>query len=325
MHRPAFAGYNTGAMTRTAVVVSILLSACASQPRQATVVPVPPVTHDSLRALPTACGIADTTATTRDTIYALGVERVAYAVAPDCAPHGVQPPTPVVIGVTLPPGTDLKDALDGSLPAGTPRPDVIVTNDPDVIALAARDRAFLVDTLPWQWLYVLMTPGPDSSLTNPTATERDALARDAVRQVARGAVLPANWMTGPPCPYQLPLPNQPPPIVAFEANDVIGRQLAERVVALAAAKPRPTWIPPVVTATARVAPLPIGSSPDAARPGRYAALVVRAPIGALPECSARGIAPLIEARAHAIVRRGSGAAFVVKPDGTLSFYRRGSR
>ena len=35
--------------------------------------------------------------------------------------------------------------------------------------------------------------------------------------------------------------------------------------------------------------------------------------------------PLVDSRAHVIVRRGSGAALLVAPDGTLQFIRRGPR
>ena len=103
--------------------------------------------------------------------------------------------------------------------------------------------------------------------------------------------------------------------MGYDANDVVAQQLAERIVALASNPARPTWIPMQVT---RVAPIATDSIATAVSTGRASAVVTSFPRGQVTACAA----PLVETRAHAIIRRGSGAAFIVGADGGISFSKR---
>jgi hypothetical protein len=64
--------------------------------------------------------------------------------------------------------------------------------------------------------------------------------------------------------------------------------------------------------------------------GRVAAAVIALPRDPRAQCGTanaplpwRGI-PLVDSRAHVIVRRGSGAAFTIGADGSLRFMRMGA-
>ena len=282
-----------------------------------------------------ACFVADTSAPTRDTIFVVGVEaRGADAAPTDCERRAsTTAASPVIVTETPPAGADPRDVMDRGLPAtGGPRPDVVLTRDPDVLAYAASSAEYFIRALPWNRTYVLVTT--DSASTTPSDAERDALARDAVSADARGAAPPFAWLTDPACvvPFAPP-PSTPQSVIAYAADDAIARQLAERVVALSGARARTAWLP---SAFARGAPAPrvaavvVDSIADVLATGRAAAAVVALSRDPRARCGTtdaplprRGI-PLVDSRAHVIVRRGSGAAFTIGADGTLRFTRRGA-
>jgi hypothetical protein len=278
-----------------------------------------------------ACVVADISAPTRDTIYVVGVEpRMGGAASQACEHRGTTTP-PVVITETPAPGADLRDVLDRGIPsARTPRPDVVVTREPTVISYATSSTGYFTVVLPYDRTYLLVTADSVSEVLSQR--ERDALARDAVTADARGAAPPFAWLADPTCVAPFVLSRATPgSVVAYAAGDPIARQLAERIVALAGALTRPVWLPASLAsgaAPARVAALAADSIADALATGRAAAAVVILPRDSRARCGTpnaplpwHGV-PLVDSRAHAIVRRGSGAAFIIDEDGSLLFTRR---
>lgn len=282
----------------------------------------------------TSCYVADTAVSPVDTVHVMGppIRDLPFALM-DCdgSPMPATTPPPVVFD-TLPAGTDLRDVLDRGLP-GTDgrRPDVVVTRDPDVLAYAARRDDYTSRALPWSRTYALLAPSADSTAATPTAEERDALARDAVQADARGAEPPLPWTGDSSCitPATSVTPRGPA-VLGYSAGDPIARQLAERVVALAASGQRPAWIAAALArASLRIRAVPSDSIDGALTAGTIAGAITayyREPplmcgeLGPIPPGYA-AIA-LVDSRAHVLVRRGSGAAFYIAHDGQLWFTRR---
>lgn len=244
--------------------------------------------------------------------------------------------SPVVDTVAVPRGVDLRDFLDRGLPAaaGTPRADVLVTRDPDVLSYAAQLGTYRSIALPWDRTYALVAPRFDSSAVPPTADERSALARDAVQADARGAQPPFWWETDTTCATGTPRYSAGAPrIIGYPADDPIARQLAERIVALAGAPQTPPWIPSALSSPAAGPLRTVGFAPtalnDALASGQIAAFVSGIPRGRPAECAGSAripagalLVPLVDSRAHALMRRGSGASFVIGSDGVLRFVPR---
>jgi len=288
-----------------------------------------------------ACVIADTLAPSPDTVRVLGTGD-AQDRAPssrfDCARRPIRfAGAPTVVTLRLPPRTDLRDLLDGRLASrGMATPDVVVTRDEMVIDFARRHPGYFVDTLPWLTSHLLVTRLGGSQAI-PTDPERDALAREAVTAEARGALGPFPWLTIDRCSLVVPPSSvTPPPRLAYTSGDAIARNVAERIVSLAGAHDRPLWLPIALTQVAagalRVTPVPADSLVGALAAGRVAAAVLSVSRDPTTTCSTRnndplpaGAIPLVDSRAHVIVRRGSGAAFLVGADGELHFLNRGNR
>ena len=286
--------------------------------------PHPGAAHGAVNR--TTCVVADNSAPTRDTLYAVGVEPGSGDADQTECERAATAALPVVITETPAPGTDLRDVLDrGLLATHGPRPDILVTRDPNVLAYAASSADYFTVVLPWNRTYVLVSA--DSMSAVPSQVERDALARDAVTADTRGALPPFAWLTDS-CLSPLVHPSTAPrPVIAYAAGDAIARQLAERIVALAGAGERTAWLPSG-TGVPRIAAIAADSISGALASGRAAAAVVavardpRARCGtASAPLSGHGT-PLVDSRAHVIVRRGSGAAFIIGVDGALRFVRR---
>ena len=131
---------------------------------------------------------------------------------------------------------------------------------------------------------------------------------------------------------------RPHAYLAYVAGDETSRQLAERVVSIAGTNAKRTWITSIVqdgppTHYLLMAKLPADSVAAALAAGRVAAAVVpdlardpraRCFIAGNARVNV-GAVPLVDTRAHAIIRRGSGAAFTIGADGSLDFYRQSAR
>jgi hypothetical protein len=196
-----------------------------------------------------------------------------------------------------PPSRDLRDAIDHG-------PDLVQTGDPDLLDYAGRRPGLTRVALPWSRVYLLLLPagGPGVAAAVPadTAEFRAALARNVVRAEAR----PADDSAWPDSAARCsPAPAAPPSsssAIVYPAADATARALAERLVALAG---------PAGLAVRGLEP---DSLSAALRRGDARAFVVSGPrmaAGACAESSdwpagARAV-PLVETRAHAIVRRGA--------------------
>jgi hypothetical protein len=285
-------------------------------------------------SLPSRCLVSDTTAESPDTVYAIAVTATGRPSA-DCEGRPFATTNaPVVVAITVPPGADLRDVLEGRAPP-TRRPDVIVTRDPPLIDFARRRGGYLVAPLTWSISYVLATAGTDDGVV-PDEAQRAAIARDAVSGDARGALEPFPWLTDSACTKSLGVRrSSPAPVIIYSSGDAIARGIAERVVSLAASRGNPTWLPEGVTrggAALRVAPLAPDSIVAALASGRAAAGVLALARDPLAPCGLssgapvpRGAIPLVDSRSHAIVRQGSGVTFIVGLDGTLHIVKRVTR
>lgn len=275
---------------------------------------------------------ADSGASTPDTLYVVTEPGAAAGAAGTECADSASGARPMVDSVPLPRGADLRDLLDRGLPVpGNPRVDVLVTRDPEALAYAAQLGGYRSVPLPWDRTYVLVAPIADSSAATPTAEQRDALARDAVQADARGAEPPFWWQRDAGCTGgAVRFAGGAPRVVGYAADDPIARQLAERIVALAGGRDSLAWLPRRLTATAAGPIRAAGFAPvalnNALAAGQIVAFVgayprtrpavctgtTRVPVGAT-------LLPLVDSRAHALVRRGSGAAFFIRSDGSLRF------
>ncbi|NIO29768.1 MAG: hypothetical protein GTO29_14580 [Candidatus Latescibacteria bacterium] len=144
---------------------------------------------------------------------------------------------------------DARDLLEGGI-------DVMITTDPAVIEYATSRPQFTTVPLPWDRAYVLLSTsrveklrwGGKLGTISPDLSER--LARDAVRGDARGYRPPSWWDDLHNECYELsaavsdfpPVPEGPYSLsdlrrILYDSNDPIARDLAERIVALAATDP----------------------------------------------------------------------------------------
>jgi hypothetical protein len=234
--------------------------------------------------------------------------------------------------------SELRDVLDGMRLAsgGSLRADILVTRDADVIAYGAR-LGYIATTLPWTLTYVLVPARPNASGAIPSVGERAALARDAVTSDARGATEPFAWLTDTACTAVVGKPSaEPRAVIAYRAGDSTAKQIAERIVALAGGTAVPPWISSALgmgtVATPRVAAFRGDSIYRALESGAASGAVIPILRDARDACGtdandrvSSGSVPLIDERAHVLVRRGSGAAFVITPDGVLHFFRHDTR
>lgn len=178
---------------------------------------------------------------------------------------------------------------------------LLATRDPATIAYAARVPALDVVPLPWDMTYALISPTvPPISLPADSAARahfRAALARDAVRTAARGAEPPYGGEATAACRTDFPSGARPRPRVIYEAGDETGRELAERIVAIA----------PVRLSAAALSRQALAASLAGARDMAFVLPFSRAGAvscrGLPPLPSGATIEPLIDTRGHLILRR----------------------
>jgi len=142
------------------------------------------------------------------------------------------------------PEADARDVLRGGF-------DVLVTRDQSALDYAAPQPSFVSLPLPWDRTYVLLsttrvrelrTGGEPDTLS---VDFREALARDAVRDDARGHKSPAWWNDLAACGQLSPMPGSLPRVppgayrtsgprrIVYPVADPVARGLANRIVALA--------------------------------------------------------------------------------------------
>ena len=197
---------------------------------------------------------------------------------------------------------DLRDAMD----AGA---DIIITDDPGTLAYAAQRPGYSVLALPWSRTYALALLTAADSVAVVTPGFRDALARDAVRVDARAA---PDSLALPACSPALPASSPPARTtarIAYPSADVTARDLAARLAALGVAGAR------------AILPLDQDALAASLRAGREAAYVLALP-QTLALCqdlavpAGAAVLPLVDTRAHALVRQGA-PPLTVDWDGTL--------
>jgi hypothetical protein len=227
---------------------------------------------------------------------------------------------------------DPRDLLDR-------RPDLLVTRDPAALAYAATLPHFAALPLEWRTVHVLVTPGRSPGETALTPDARQALATDAVRGEARGAMEPFWWQMLQPCEVAPP-ESRPPgaftPRIVYDVHDAASRDLAERLVGLyrgsaGVAKPLLDVLLPDRPRRAYQHAVALAGEPLAAtrRRGRDAAYIVTLDRRPLEPCrdisilidgarwlDPETIVPLVETRRRAIVRRGTSGV-VADGDGGL--------
>jgi hypothetical protein len=131
--------------------------------------------------------------------------------------------------------------------------DVMVTADPAVIEYAANRGKLVTVAMPWDRTYVLLSTSrvgglrEGKKLADFSSRLSDELARDAVRSEARGCRPPFWWDDVSDCSEMYnPFPwlpryteganaTQDNRRILYEADDPVARDLADRIVALAAA------------------------------------------------------------------------------------------
>lgn len=199
-------------------------------------------------------------------------------------------------------GGDPRDLLDAGV-------DLLITRDRSVTDYAATQPAFAVVELPWDRIYVL------------AAAEPPTVRLDGLEQSVRGeARRPQGggfwWENLQACG---PAPNAAPPTpstgtparrVAYERGDLAARDLAARIAALGGGT------------AAGLAPADFAK---ALAGGTAAGYVLALPRAVPAACRAArdllppwpvSVAPLVETRARAVVRRGE-SRWAVDGDGTL--------
>jgi hypothetical protein len=207
---------------------------------------------------------------------------------------------------------DPRDLLDTG-------PDLLLTRDHAALEYAATLPQFAVVPLEWRTVHVLVTPGRARGAAL-TTDARQALATDAVRGEARGAIEPYWWQMPKVCDVAPPESRQPgafTPRIVYDLHDAGSRDLAERLVGL--------------DRRAYQQAVALAGEPLAAtwRRGRDAAYVISLDRLPLEPCrdmhilidSARWLdpetmVPLVETRLRAIVRRGTSGV-IADGDGGL--------
>jgi len=218
--------------------------------------------------------------------------------------------------------------------------DLLVSEDPAVLAYAAALPEVEALPLPWDRTYSLFFHGSPTEI-DPEVTERtlrEALARDAVRAEARASDPRASTGMVPTCgvvaaPVALRVedgPRPPPPIAAarivYPRDDRTARELAERLVALAAAPPGPA-VPTWVSQLPRVAEaLPGDGFAEALRRRSEAAFVLALPRESTLPCALRlqpgpgwSVRPLVDTRRR-VVAAADVSGLAVDGDGELLLF-----
>jgi hypothetical protein len=209
-------------------------------------------------------------------------------------------------------GMDPRDALDRGA-------DLVVTRDPAVVDYAANREEITTFPLPWSRTYALLQPAAAQLIAMFGV---DSVGRSLARDVAQGDARPAEapfwWQSqwqSHQCPYIEPSYGMPPPIaprIVYPRDDKVARGLAERIVALARDSTQ--------LRTAGLDPMEFDAALRSQRDRGYVMALTRQVLSPCHELFVLPhgvrIEPLIDTRAHAIVRRGA-PPLTVDWDGTV--------
>ena len=212
-------------------------------------------------------------------------------------------------------GVDTRDMLDFPTVNLLRAADLVITREPEALSYARSKPGFRTVPLPWDRTYVLVTPisQSDTASGQNQSAFRQALAREAVRAEARAAEGPFWWETEAKCSGTMPLlPMGRLPQIVYPGDDPMARELAERLVALRFPTLRTSGLLPDPLmaslaggeAVAYVIPLPLLTPASCRRLPRWP--------------SAAAVVPLVDSRAHVIVRPGV-PPFVIDGDAAIRF------
>lgn len=222
------------------------------------------------------------------------------------------------LAVLINPGQDLRDFLDRGA-------DLLVTRDPATLEYADAQPEFSTVSLPWAAVYVLILPRGEGTagLLDPTPDMPwSSAVSGAVRVEARQPFPPEGWMNmrAGRCPGVATRASEATgqsSRIVYDESDPVARDLAARLVALAA----PTVIAHPAAAEAFA---------GLVRRGEDLGYILALPLRVFDDCRAvehlqalapwrspqAAIVPLLEVRPRAVVRRGA-AASIVDWDGTV--------
>jgi hypothetical protein len=194
-----------------------------------------------------------------------------------------------LINYRIEPRADPRDVLDRGA-------DLVVTRDPALVEYAGSKAGVATFPLPWSRTYVLLQPAGAEAVP-------PSVARDAVKGDARSAEPPFWWedrrqtCAEPAASSQTPTSSR----VVYPRGDEAARGLAERIVALAGSE-----------AGLRTTALNASEFSAALAGGIERAYILAVPRQSLAPCrdsagwpAGATLQPLIDTRAHAIVRRGT--------------------
>jgi hypothetical protein len=218
-----------------------------------------------------------------------------------------------VVKIAVVPASAARDALDGE--AG-----VLITDDPTSLEYARTLPGYVDIPLEWNRTYVLLAPGRDKPVVGD-------LRLESLREAVRGDARPAEW-SGPGRFWFTDLEPCGAPggardtsgagrrrRIVYKQSDRSAADLAARLVGLGA-----------LGRGAAAAGVPATAFESALRAGTDAAYVLelrrrvydmcRAALELPPWISAATVAPLLDVRSHAVVRRGL-PRMTLDWDGTL--------
>jgi hypothetical protein len=217
---------------------------------------------------------------------------------------------------------DPRDLLDEGV-------DLLLTRNPAALDYAATLLPFQSVPLPWQRTHVLLTPGRPRTAPSLSEEARRALADDAVRGEARGAMGPFWWEAVADCEVAASQAREVSPRltprIVYDDRDGAARDLAERFVAIGDTilpdRPRRTY--------QRATGLTGEALALARRRGTDAGYIMSLDSRPLDPCrelqvvmdgapwlDRQAIVPLVDTRLHAIVRRGHSGV-IADSDGGL--------
>jgi hypothetical protein len=193
------------------------------------------------------------------------------------------------------PHADARDALDRGA-------DLMVSRDPALVEYARGLPEFTTFPLAWSHTYTLLELGTGDPLVRAGLMSQQSLARDAVQADARPAEKPAWWQKAAACParhvsHGSTLNSR----IVYIRGDEVARGLAERIVALQESG-----------SGLRTEALNAAEFTARLRNGSERAYILALPRRTLAPCrdaadlpAGARIQPLIDTRAHAVVRKGA--------------------
>jgi hypothetical protein len=200
---------------------------------------------------------------------------------------------------------DPRDLLDAAAAGAAGPADVLVTRDPSTIAYARARSEFTVAPLDWDRVHAAIVIDPARTRIAATPELRASLARDAVRADARAAEPPYPWQTAA-CEGRGPRHPSPARRVVYRRGDPVGRDIAERLVAMDGSVTAAALADDSLSAAVAVGADAVYIAMLPVRADSTVAADVGGPCSAVPARPAGTfIVPLVETRAHAIVRSGT--------------------